>query len=72
MQPNSDDWPAMRAKGFSVVQAKSSATPGASSKPIGIHANTGQKKYNPMGTMSGANCGGSLRGLSNAVRLCRL
>jgi hypothetical protein len=35
---------AMRAKGFSVAQAKSSATEGASNKPIGIHANTGQKK----------------------------
>jgi hypothetical protein len=31
-------------KGFSVAQAKSSATEGASNKPIGIHANTGQKK----------------------------
>jgi hypothetical protein len=35
---------AMRAKGFSVAQAKSSATLGASNKPIGIHANTGQEQ----------------------------
>lgn len=71
-RPNSDDEPATLPKRLSMAQAESSATAGASNKPIGIHANTGQKKQQPMGTMSGANCRGSSRGLSNAIRFCRL
>jgi len=53
----------------SADQAKSSTAAGASSKPSGIHAITGQKKKTPEGAMSGTGFRGALRGLSNIFRL---